>query len=224
MSDIDVAIIDYGLGNLFSIKHACEHVGMSVEITHDARRVLAARGVILPGVGAFGDAMNALRRLDLVVPIRDVADRGTPLLGICLGQQLLFTESEEFGCHKGLDLIPGTVRYFPVQQMAGRMLKVPQVGWNTIELPLSRGAAGWSGSLLEGVSPGADMYFVHSCHVVPENSNAVLSQTTYGDVIFCSGSMLGNITAFQFHPERSGVVGLQIYTNFARQIHSAEAA
>lgn len=221
MDKIDVAIIDYGLGNLFSIKHACEHVGLSVQITNDAKEVVAARSVILPGVGAFADAMKSLVKLDLVSPIKDVAASNTPLLGICLGQQLLFTESEEFGNTKGLDLIPGKVQYFPVQTVEDRTLKVPQVGWNTITPPT---ANAWHGTLLESVPLGTDMYFVHSCYVVPENTDAVLTVTTYGEVEFCSGSRHKNITAFQFHPERSGVGGLQIYKNFLQQIRLAEAS
>lgn len=223
MSKFDVAIIDYGLGNLFSIKHACEHVGLTVEVTSDATTVTTARSVILPGVGAFGDAMRSLEKLDLISPLKDVAASGTPLLGICLGQQLLFSESEEFGHTKGLDLIPGKVQYFPVQTVEGRTLKVPQVGWNTITPPDNDPAA-WEGTLLDGVAPGTDMYFVHSCHAVPENTEAVLTMTTYGDVHFCSGSRHGNITAFQFHPERSGIAGLQIYKNFSQQIRLAEAS
>ena len=220
MTSFDVVIIDYGLGNLFSIKQACAYAGLSVQISQDKEELLAAKSVILPGVGAFGDAMDALARLDLIGPIKEVASGGTPLLGICLGQQLLFSESEEFGAHKGLDLIPGRVQYFPVQTIGGRTLKVPQVGWNTILPP---DGVSWQGTLLDGIAPGTDMYFVHSCHVVPENRDAVLTTTTYGDVEFCSGCRLGNITAFQFHPERSGREGLTVYSNLAKLIRSAEA-
>lgn len=222
MHKTDVAIIDYGLGNLFSIKHACEHVGLSIEITNSPDTVINARSVILPGVGAFGDAMHALKRLDLIAPLKDVAERGTPLLGICLGQQLLFSRSEEFGAHEGLDILPGRVQYFPVQQIDGRTYKVPQVGWNAI-LPPNNDPAAWKGTLLEGVTPGTDMYFVHSCHVVPDSDDLVLSSTTYGNVEFSSGSHKGNITAFQFHPERSGTEGLIVYANFAKLIRSSEA-
>ncbi|MBI9080389.1 MAG: imidazole glycerol phosphate synthase subunit HisH [Pseudodesulfovibrio sp.] len=224
MNNFDVAIIDYGLGNLFSIKHACEHVGLSIQITNDTNDILNAKSVILPGVGAFGDAMKALNRLDLVAPIKDVAAKGTPLLGICLGQQLLFSESEEFGHYKGLDLIPGTVQYLAVQQHENRTLKVPQVGWNSINIPPDKGPNAWDGTLLQGMPPATDMYFVHSCYTVPQNTDAVLCVTRYGDTVFCSGSTHGNITAFQFHPERSGKDGLRIYTNFSQQIRSAEAS
>lgn len=223
MAKFDVAIIDYGLGNLFSIKHACEHVGLTVQITADAKEVMAAHSVILPGVGAFGDAMNALERLDLISPLKDVAHSQMPLMGICLGQQLLFSESEEFGHTKGLDLIPGKVQYFPVQKAGDRTLKVPMVGWNSITPPQNE-TSRWSGTLMEGVAPGTDMYFVHSCYVVPENPAAILTMTQYGDIKFCSGSHQGNITAFQFHPERSGEDGLLIYKNFAQQIRRSEAS
>jgi len=222
MTNIDVAIIDYGLGNLFSIKHACEHVGLSVQITDQANEILAAKSVILPGVGAFGDAMNALNKLDLVAPIKDVAASGVPLLGICLGQQILYSESEEFGAHKGLNLIPGTVQYFPVQIIGERTYKVPQVGWNAINPP-DENSNVWDGTLLQGVTPGTNMYFVHSCYVVPDGEDAILTTTKYGDIKFSSGSHLDNITAFQFHPERSGVDGLIIYKNFAQLICSSEA-
>lgn len=222
MNNYDVAIIDYGLGNLFSIKHACEYVGLSVQVTSLAQDILDAKSVILPGVGAFGDAMNALERHDLIQPIKDVAAKGTPLLGICLGQQILFTESEEFGHQKGLDLIPGTVQYLPVQQQNGRTLKVPQVGWNSIEQTSPPDSENWEGTLLQGIPTGTPMYFVHSCYVVPEKTDDILCVTRYGDVTFCSGSTRDNITAFQFHPERSGADGLQIYSNFLKQIRSME--
>ncbi|MGE4192510.1 MAG: imidazole glycerol phosphate synthase subunit HisH [Pseudodesulfovibrio sp.] len=222
MHKTDVAIIDYGLGNLYSIKHACEYMGLSVEVTNDPAAVTRAKSVILPGVGAFGDAMNALKRLDLVSPLKDVADSDIPLMGICLGQQLLFSSSEEFGAHEGLGLIPGRVQYFPIQEIDGRTYKVPQVGWNTIHPP-EDDPGRWAGTLLEGVSPGADMYFVHSCHVVPDSDEVMLCTTTYGDVAFSSGSFYKNITAFQFHPERSGTEGLAVYANFAKLIRSSEA-
>lgn len=221
MSKTEVAIIDYGLGNLFSIKHACEQVGLSVIITEKAAEIQEARSVILPGVGAFGDAMDALKRLDLITPIKELAVNGKPLLGICLGQQLLFSESEEFGSHKGLDLIPGRVRYFPVQEIDGRNYKVPQVGWNSITPPSTR-TNGWDGTLLEGLKPGTNMYFVHSCYVEPENDDAILATTSYGHVDFCSATHHKNIIAFQFHPERSGEEGIHVYQNFANLIRSTE--
>jgi len=214
----DVAIVDFALGNLFSIKHACEHVGLDVLITSSAADLEAARSVILPGVGAFADAMTALERLGLVDALRATAASGKPLLGICLGLQLLFSESEEFGVHRGLDVVPGRVVYFPVQEKDGRRLKVPQVGWNEIHPPESSGVDVWDGTLLDRVSPGQPMYFVHSCHVVPEEPGCVLCRADYGDIRFCAGVQLGNVAAFQFHPERSGPEGLVVYENFKKMI------
>ncbi|QJB56578.1 imidazole glycerol phosphate synthase subunit HisH [Pseudodesulfovibrio sp. zrk46] len=222
MHNLDVAIIDYGVGNLFSIKHACTYVGLNAGVTNDKQELLNAKVVILPGVGAFGDAMQALKKLDLVEPIHDIVAKGTRLLGICLGQQLLFDESEEFGSHPGLGLIPGVVKYFPVQEIDGRTYKVPQVGWNTIEPPSGGSVESWNSTLLEGVKPGVEMYFVHSCYVAPENPETVLTESQYGDVRFCSACSSGNVTAFQFHPERSGEVGISIYKNLANYIQSEE--
>lgn len=211
MSAADVAIVDFGLGNLFSIKHACEHVGMTVAVTSSAEELAAARAVILPGVGAFGDAMAALHGMGLVEPLRTAVASGKPLLGICLGLQLLFSESEEFGAHRGLGILKGRVAYLPAQAENGRRLKVPQVAWNTIRPPRDRGPAHWRGTLLDGLEPDTSMYFVHSCYVIPEDQDCVLCQADYGPTTFCAGVRRGNVTAFQFHPERSGPDGLHVY-------------
>ena len=211
MTKIAAAIVDYGLGNLFSIKRACEVVGLSVEVTSDVSVMAEARSIILPGVGAFGDAMQSLDKLDLVSPLKDLAQSGKPFVGICLGQQLLFTESDEFGGYKGLDIIPGTVRYLPVQEKDGRSLKVPQVGWNGVEIPQGKSDDFWDNTVLRETVSGTSMYFVHSCYVTPDDSSAVLGETQYGDIRFCSAIQKDNILAFQFHPERSGEGGLTIY-------------
>ena len=209
-----VAIVDYALGNLFSVLQACSHVGLDGFVTSDKNEVLAADAVILPGVGAYGDAMDSLTKLDLAEPLRDIAARGTPLFGICLGQQLLMTESYEFGRHKGLGLIDGPVVRFEKPQVADRVLKVPQVGWNRIHRP-DRDTDPWTGSPLANVTDGECMYFVHSFYVKPTDPNVVLSTTSYGNIDFCSGIRRANVMAFQFHPERSGVVGMRIYKNLA---------
>ena len=214
----DVAIVDYGLGNLFSIEQACKHVGLSVRLASTLQELQDARSVILPGVGAFGDAMQSLHRLGLVEGLKDMARAGKPMLGICLGQQLLFSGSDEFGSHEGLDIIKGWVKYFPPMEHAGRRLKVPQVGWNPVE-PVEGALDGcWDGTLLDGIAPGTPFYFVHSCHVVPESPETVLCESRFGDMRFCSGSMIDNIVAFQFHPERSGENGLRLYKNFGELI------
>ena len=218
---LQVAIVDYSLGNLFSVRAACRQVGMEATITSDQRAILAADAIFLPGVGAFGDAMDHLRRLDLVEPLRDAAARGTPLVGICLGLQLLMSESFEFGHHQGLGLIEGPAVPFEEPQGPAGRLKVPQVGWNTIHPPADRPDA-WQGSPLAELEPGSYLYFVHSFYVQPQDPAAWLSVTTYGDVEFCSSIQKGNIYAFQFHPERSGPVGLKIYDRLADIIRKAK--
>lgn len=215
-----VAIVDHGLGNLFSVAHACRAVGLSAAITADRGEIERADAVILPGVGAFGDAMATLRRLDLVSPLRDLVAAGRPLVGICLGVQLLMSESCEFGRHEGLGVVPGRVVRLANPREGGRALKVPQVGWNRIARPDGSLPDHWAGTLLDGVRDGEFMYFVHSFVVVPEDASVVLSTTAYGDVEFCSSVSSGSIFACQFHPERSGRRGLDIYGNLRRRLET----
>ncbi|MBW3600794.1 MAG: imidazole glycerol phosphate synthase subunit HisH [Planctomycetes bacterium] len=218
----DAAIVDYGLGNLYSVLRACERVGLTAEITSSAAELLSARSVILPGVGAFGDAMANLRVRDLVGPLREAAQRGTPVFGICLGLQLLMSESEEFGLHQGLNIIRGRVVHLGRPHGGPGPLKVPQVGWNRIRRPNVKAAGGdpWSGTPLSGTDDGAYQYFVHSFYVTPEDPGVVLARTRYGDVEFCSAVRQGNVFAFQFHPERSGAEGTAIYRNIAEIVRS----
>lgn len=210
-----VAIVDYGMGNLYSVKRACEFVGLTCEITSDERVVAVADGIILPGVGAFGDAMDALRRHDLVAPMKAHIVSGKPFLGVCLGMQLLMTESEEFGTHAGLDVFQGSVVQFPHINSQGDRIKVPQVGWNTIACP----GATWSTPLLDGVKPGAYMYFVHSFRVVPVQESIIATTSMYEGIDYCSGIAKDNVVAFQFHPEKSGTQGIQVYKNFERMMY-----
>lgn len=207
-----VAIIDYGMGNLFSVQQACEHVGLRAVITSSKDAVLASEAVILPGVGAFSDAMATLQRLDLVSVLRDIAASGKPMVGICLGMQLLMSESEEFGRHHGLDIIHGDVVRLKPSIARGRTLKVPQVGWNRI---VPAAGAGWNDSLMDGLRDGEFLYFVHSFYARPVDPQVQLSTTTYGPMAFCSSVHRGSVFACQFHPERSGDRGLQIYRNLA---------
>lgn len=216
-----VAIVDHGLGNLFSVAQACRATGLAASVTSDRRVIELADAVILPGVGAFGDAMATLCRLDLVSPLRDLAAAGRPLIGICLGVQLLMTESGEFGRHEGLGVIPGHVVPLGNPREGGRRLKVPQVGWNRIASPAGVPADRWAGTLLHGLRDGEFMYFVHSYVVVPQDPSVILSTTRYGDVEFCSSVSSGNIFACQFHPERSGQRGLDIYGNLRRRLDVA---
>lgn len=215
-----VVVVDYGLGNLFSIKHACNYAGMEAVVTSSSDKILSADAVILPGVGAFADAMNTLKKLDLVRPIQDFASSGKTLIGICLGLQLLFSESYEFGQHKGLDIIKGDVVRFENDEGRFTSLKVPQVGWKQIcsePSPYQEGIAAtpnrWNQSFLSQLSNYTYMYFVHSYYVCPENKAAILSFSRYGGSYFCSSIEVGNVFACQFHPERSGQNGLKIYEN-----------
>jgi len=212
------AIVDYGLGNLFSIRRACDYAGISVTVTSSKEEILGADLVILPGVGAFGDAMATLNRLDLIGVLQDVAASGKHLVGICLGVQLLMTESSEFGRHRGLGIIEGPVVRFENPLEESRLLKVPQVQWNRIVRPEGpeRKNEGWKGTPLEGVVEGEFFYFVHSFYVCPTDRSVVLSMSRYGGIEFCSSLRQGNVFACQFHPERSGPVGLKIYNNIAR--------
>jgi glutamine amidotransferase len=213
MTHIRMAIIDYGLGNLFSIKHACEYAGMEAVISASADEIAGADGVILPGVGAFGDAITSLSALKLDTLIKELAGKNKPLIGVCLGMQLLFTESSEFGAYGGLDLIKGHVRRFENPQEDGRALKIPQIGWNRI---LQKNK--WDGTPLAGLTENEFMYFVHSYCCYPDEPSVVLAETDYVNQVFCSSLIQGNIFGCQFHPERSARPGLKIYENIKKWI------
>jgi glutamine amidotransferase len=206
-----VAIIDYQLGNLFSVNQACVYLGYDALITTDKKELLKADFAILPGVGAFADAMNNLEQLDLIDPIKDFIASGKPFMGVCLGLQLLFTESEEFGSCKGLNLIEGTVQKFPPRNAENEILKVPQIEWNTIHETTDRP---WERTPLRSCRTGDYMYFVHSFYVRPQSQETVLSRTNYGGMTYCSSIHQNNIFACQFHPEKSGRHGVEIYNNW----------
>lgn len=197
-----IAIIDYGMGNLRSVSKAFEAVGHQAVVTRDARVIGNASHVVLPGVGAFGDCMANIEQYGLVEPIRTAIRSGKPFLGICLGLQVLFTESEEFGPHKGLDIIPGMVRRFE----GGQALKVPHIGWNQVHVQRNC-------PLFDGIADGADWYFVHSYFVEPSDKQLAATTTTYG-IPFVSSVWKDNIVACQFHPEKSQAVGLRLIKNF----------
>ena len=208
-----VVIVDFGLGNLYSVRQACTKAGFTADISSSPKSISEADAVILPGVGAFGDAMAALHRLDLVSALRDVAASEKPLIGVCLGMQLLMSESFEFGHHKGLNIIPGAVKRFEDPSEGERRLKIPQIGWNRIRS--FNGSSQWNSSLLRGIHENEYMYFVHSYIVDPADKNIILSTSRYGQIEFCSSFQKNNIFACQFHPERSGYWGIRMYENIA---------
>jgi len=197
-----IVIIDYGMGNLRSVSKAFEAVGHQAVVTRDPRMIGNASHVVLPGVGAFGDCMANVEQYGLADPIRAAIQSGKPFLGICLGLQLLFEESEEFGIHKGLAIIQGKVRRFPVDQG----LKVPHMGWNTVTLERPC-------PLFEGIPNGSFWYFVHSFDADPSDKAVVTTMTDYG-ATFVSAIWRDNVVACQFHPEKSQSVGLRLMKNF----------
>ncbi len=197
-----IAIIDYGMGNLRSVHKAFEAVGHQAVVTRDARVIGNASHVVLPGVGAFGDCMANLDQYELVEPVKATIQSGKPFLGICLGLQLLFTESEEFGFHKGLDIIKGKVKRFAIDPS----LKVPHMGWNQVNYQRVC-------PLFEGIADGAYWYFVHSYYIDPTDKGVAATTTTYG-TSFVSAIWRDNVVACQFHPEKSQGVGLRLIKNF----------
>lgn len=199
-----ITIIDYGMGNLRSVQKACEKVGAAARIVNTPEGVRTAERLILPGVGAFRDAIHELQRLDLVEPLRAYVLSDRPFLGICLGLQLLFEVSYEDGEWPGLGLFAGEVVRFPAMPD----LKVPHMGWNTLELTPA------AERLMRGIPPEAAVYFVHSYFVRPRDESIVAARTEYG-IKFVSMIACGNIFATQFHPEKSQKVGLQMLSNFA---------
>jgi glutamine amidotransferase len=202
LADIsETIIIDYGMGNLRSVEKALESVGGRPRISADTNAVRKAERLILPGVGAFGDAMENLRRTGMDDAIREAVNAGVPLLGLCLGLQLLFTHSEEFGSHKGLDLIPGKVRRFNDTDV-----RVPHIGWNQIEDLQPN-------PLLKNIADGSYFYFVHSLYVEPDLPDYVLSRTDYG-LQFCSIACRNKVWGAQFHPEKSQDNGKRLLKNF----------
>ena len=205
-----VVIIDYQLGNLYSVKQACDSVGMNVVVSSNKEDVLAADALVLPGVGAFIQAMNNLKKLDLIDVIKTRVNSGTPLFGICLGLQLLFTKSEEFGSGNGLNLIPGIIKRFPIK-IDQRKIKVPHISWNQIY----KSNINFRNTPLLDLIDNEFMYFIHSYYVKPDNDNCILTNTNYDGFEFCSSVIKENIFATQFHPEKSADKGISIYKNWS---------
>jgi len=206
-----ICIIDYKLGNLFSVNQALKNIDLDVVISSSKNDIENAHAVVLPGVGAFGDAMRNLDSLSLIEPIISSIKNGKPFLGICLGLQLLFSESEEFGFTKGLGVIDGKVIRFNNVNNLGESRRVPQIAWNQI---LTSKGKSWENSVLDNIKPGSFMYFVHSFYVVPRE-DIELTSTNYDGQIYTSSILTNNIFACQFHPEKSAREGLKIYENWA---------
>jgi glutamine amidotransferase len=194
------------MGNLRSVQKGFERVGREAVVTSDAKTILSAGKVVLPGVGAFPDCMRNLEQNGLIDVVHQTIKSGKPFLGICLGLQLLFSESEEFGLSKGLDIIKGRVERFKIQDST---LKVPHMGWNSISIKRRAPA-------LQDVPDNSHVYFVHSFHVVPEDKNVIATTTDYG-IEFVSSIWKDNIFAVQFHPEKSQTLGLSILKRFGEQ-------
>ena len=207
-----IKVINYGLSNLLSVQRAFEHLGTQVEFVNTPDGVLAAEALVLPGVGAFKDGMAGLERLGLIEPILQKAAAGTPLLGICLGMQMLFDESDEFGLHKGLGLIPGRVEKIPALDADGDPQRVPHISWNG--LWPADGRTDFAGTALASVTPGQECYFVHSYEAKPTNEADRLADTRYGGRAVCAAAAHGSVLGCQFHPEKSGPVGLGILEGF----------
>lgn len=201
-----IAVIDYGIGNLHSAQKSLEACGADARLTSDPELIASADGVVLPGVGAFGACMDALRSLSLDGPAIDAVASGRPFLGICVGMQMLFTRSEEDADALGLDVIPGTVRWIPPAEG----LKIPQMQWNLLDIVHA------DDPMLQGLGDDAWLYFVHSLHGVPNDPSAVAATVEYGSTINAA-FRLDNVFAAQFHPEKSSRPGLALLTNFVKE-------
>jgi len=206
-----IAIIDYGMGNLRSVQKGFEAVGAEAIVTSDSKKILSAKSVVLPGVGAFKACMDNLEQFELIDTVKKSVQSGKPFLGICLGLQLLFSQAEEFGSVSGLDILKGKVVGFKDAQPksdSGDPLKIPHMGWNNVEVKPSH-------PLFDSVPNQSYFYFVHSYYVVPEDKATVATTTKYG-IDFVSGIHHENIHAFQFHPEKSQQLGLTVLRNFSK--------
>ncbi len=200
----NIAIIDYEMGNLKSIYKCLKHLNVDAIITDESEIILDADGVILPGVGAFGDAMMHLREKNLIPIINQIVAEKIPLFGVCLGQQLIFSKSYEMGEHDGLNLIKGEVILFDKKKVD----KIPQIGWNSVEFVKN------DHFLVQGIPNNSYFYFVHSFYTLPQNKEHIVGITKYGEIEYCSIICKDNIIATQFHPEKSSKSGIQIYKNF----------
>lgn len=203
-----VVVVDYGLGNILSVTRALTVNGADVELSSDPQRISQSERIVIPGVGAFADGMKGLQERGLVEPLREYAKSGRPMLGICLGMQLLFATAKEFGEHKGLGIVPGRVVPIPDTGPDGSPHKIPHVGWNSLETFHDRSA------LLEGLGKRPYFYFVHSFSAIPESESTCVASTTYNGQKITAVVQKDRVYGCQFHPEKSGTVGLGFLQNF----------
>jgi glutamine amidotransferase len=206
-----VTVVDYGIGNLLSVRRAFERVGAEVALSGDPGEIEKADRLVIPGVGAFGGCVGELRRRSLVEPVLAAMWSGRPCLGICVGMQMLMDGSEEFGAHAGLGVVAGRVVAIARQAANGTPHKVPFVGWANLR---RSGVADWEGTILRGLRADAAVYFVHSYAAHPEDAARRLADYDYDGLAVCAAIRAGNVYGCQFHPEKSGPVGLQIIANF----------
>ena len=208
---MSTVVIDYGIVNLKNILRSFEYIGVPIDSAVDPDQVLKADRIILPGVGAFASGMNELRTRGMDEAVKCIANAGRPVLGICLGMQMLLDSSIEYGQHQGLGLIPGSVVPIPTNSV-GMGRKIPHIGWNALRYPSH--ASSWKNSCLNRAPEGSFFYFVHSFMVVPEKSSHILAQCIYEGLSVTAAIKKDNITGLQFHPERSGPIGLEILHEF----------
>lgn len=209
---VNVAVVDYGSGNLLSVQRALEHVGATVALVDSPEDLVSADRLVLPGVGAFADGVGGLRSAGLIEPILEFARTGKPLLGICLGMQMLADRSLEFGEYPGLNLVPGRVVPIPATTVEGEPLKSPHIGWADLRL-----AEGRSTDCAFGVVEGEAVYLVHSFHLEPECEEHRLADCIYGGRRITAAVQAGNVVGYQFHPEKSGAVGLRMLDAFLKR-------
>jgi glutamine amidotransferase len=206
-----VAVVDYGLGNILSVTRALEFCGAEVVVTSDPDIILSADRLVLPGVGAFADGMKGMREAKLLEPVAEFAKTERPFLGICLGMQMLLATAEEFGHHEGMGIVPGSVRAIPGTTAEGKPHKIPHIGWNGLWSPQE-----WKSTILEGIPQGASVYFVHSFAADPTEAQCLLATADYNGRSITAVIRKGNTYGCQFHPEKSGEVGMQILRNFLK--------
>lgn len=216
MSTGRVVVVDYGMGNVLSVCRAIEHCGGNAKLSAAPADIASAERLVLPGVGAFADCIDALRQRNLIEPILDFVGSERPLLGICVGMQILLERGEEFGGSMGFDIIPGTVVRILADKADGSLRKIPHIGWTAVTPPECMGADYWAGTIFDATEPNTSFYFVHSFTAVPADSTHLLAVAHYQDFAVTAAVHRGNVTGCQFHPEKSGEKGLRLFDQFLR--------